>query len=155
MSYFYLDSSALAKRYLAEIGSAWIVTLTDPDGLDSIVVAEITRVELAAAIAARHRASNGISRDERDALVGLLLRHFDSEYVIAPLSNLIVEQAVRLTQTYRLRGYDAVQLATALDTHITVRAAGLPGLTFIVADDDLLAAARAEGLTAENPNLHP
>jgi predicted nucleic acid-binding protein len=116
MSYFYLDSSALVKRYLTEIGSAWVGVLTDPATGNSIVVAEITRVEAAAAIAARHRASGGISLDERDALVGLLLRHFDTECVIAPLSNLIVDQAVRLTQAHRLRGYDAVQLATALDT---------------------------------------
>jgi hypothetical protein len=31
----------------------------------------------------------------------------------------------------------------------------LPALTLVGADDDLLAAARAEGLAAENPNLHP
>ncbi len=126
MTYFYLDSSALAKRYLTEIGSAWIVTLADPAAGNSIVVAEITRVEVAAAIAARQRAAGGISHDERDALVSLLLRHFDVEYVISPLSNLIVDQAMRLTQAHRLRGYDAVQLATALSTHATALAAGLP-----------------------------
>ncbi|HIC92703.1 MAG TPA: hypothetical protein EYP09_00430 [Anaerolineae bacterium] len=31
----------------------------------------------------------------------------------------------------------------------------LPPLTFIAADEDLLEAAEAEGLPAENPNLHP
>jgi predicted nucleic acid-binding protein len=155
MSYFYLDSSALVKRYLTEIGSAWIATLADLASGNSIVVAEITRVEVSAAIAARQRAAGGISRDERDALVSLLLRHFDAEYVISPLSNLIIDQAVRLTQAHRLRGYDAVQLATALDTHATALAAGLAALTFVAADDDLLAAAHAEGLAAENPNLHP
>jgi hypothetical protein len=67
----------------------------------------------------------------------------------------VVEQAVQLTQRHRLRGYDAVQLATALDANATLVAAGLPALTFVAADDDLLAAARAEGLDADNPNLHP
>jgi len=155
MTTFFLDSSALAKRYLTEIGSAWIALLTDPVAGNSIVVADIARVEVSAAIAARQRAAGGISRDERDALVSLLLHHFDAEYVIAPLSNLIIDQAVRLTQTHRLRGYDAVQLATALDTQVTALAVGLPALTFVAADDDLLAAARAQGLAAENPNLHP
>ncbi|PDW00251.1 type II toxin-antitoxin system VapC family toxin [Candidatus Chloroploca asiatica] len=155
MMLFFLDSSALVKRYLTEIGSAWIGSLTDPAAGNSIVVADITRVEVSAAIAARHRTVRGISRDERDALVGLLLYHFDAEYVISSLSNLIIDQAVRLTQTHRLRGYDAVQLATALDMHTTALAAGFSPLTFVAADDDLLAAARAEGLAAENPNLHP
>jgi hypothetical protein len=51
--------------------------------------------------------------------------------------------------------YDAVQLATALVANETLAAAGLPSLTFVAADDDLVAAARAEGLDAENPNHHP
>jgi predicted nucleic acid-binding protein len=155
MTAFFLDSSALAKRYLTEIGSAWIAALADPAAGNLIVVADITRVEVSAAIAARQRATGGISRDERDALVSLLLHHFDAEYVISPLSNVIIDQAVRLTQTYRLRGYDAVQLAAALDTQATALAAGLSALTFVAADDDLLTAARAEGLAAENPNTHP
>jgi hypothetical protein len=32
---------------------------------------------------------------------------------------------------------------------------GLPPLSFIAADDNLLAAAQSEGLTTENPNDHP
>ncbi len=155
MSYFYLDSSALVKRYLTEIGSAWIATLMSPVSENTIVVAEITRVEVAAAIAARQRASSGIALTERDELMRLLLLHFDAEYAITRLSTPVISQAVRLTQNHRLRGYDAVQLATALDTHATALAAGLPGLVFIAADNDLVLAARAEGLTADNPNVHP
>jgi predicted nucleic acid-binding protein len=155
MSYFYVDSSALVKRYVSEMGSAWIAALTDPSTGNTVVVAEITRVECAAAIAARHRASGGISLAERNALVNLLLSHFDTEYEITPLNNVVISQAVNLTQRHRLRGYDAVQLAAALDAHATAISAGLLGLTFIAADDDLVAAAQAEGLTADNPNAHP
>lgn len=60
-----------------------------------------------------------------------------------------------LTQRHRLRGYDAVQLAAALLANQPLIAAGLPALTFIAADEDLIAAARAEGLPAENPNAYP
>jgi hypothetical protein len=69
-------------------------------------------------------------------------------YQIAPLSAALISRAVTLTQQHRPRGYDAVQLAAAL-----AAAAILPGLIFVAADDDLLAA-HAEGLAAENPNLH-
>lgn len=155
MSYFFLDTSALVKRYLSETGSPWIVTLTNPAAGHTIFVAEITRVEGAAAIAARHRASGGISLSERDRLVQLLLQHFDTEYVPALLQTTVISQAVRLTQRHRLRGYDAVQLATALNVHAKALAAGLPSPTFIVADNDLVAAAQAEGLAADNPNVHP
>ena len=155
MRTFYLDSSALAKRYLAEVGSAWVKTLVDPAGGNTIIIAEITRVEVAAAIAARHRITGGLSQTERDALVRLLLHHCDQEYSLAHLSNLVTSQAVRLTQNHRLRGYDAVQLATALDVQAATLATGLPGLTFLAADDDLITAARTEGLPADNPRAHP
>jgi len=83
------------------------------------------------------------------------LRHFDNEYLIIPVTDAVVEQAVQLTQRHRLRGYDAMQLALGLDAHATTVAAGLPALTFVAADDDLLAAASAEGLVTENPLAHP
>jgi hypothetical protein len=152
MNFYYLDTSALVKRYLTEIGSIWVAALTDPAASNSIAVAPLTRVE-AAAIAARQRAGT-ITLHERDRLVALLLQHMDTEYIVTPLSDAIVAQAVRLTQQHRLRGYDAVQLATALDTNAAVVAADLPALTFVAADNDLLAAARAEGLAAKNPTAH-
>ena len=55
MSLYYLDASALAKRYLTEKGTKWIQTLTDPVVGNTILIAEITQVEIAAALAARHR----------------------------------------------------------------------------------------------------
>ena len=148
MSAFFLDASALTKRYLTEAGSRWVSGRIDPSSGNMLVIAEITRVEVAAALAARCRAG-AIQIAERDALVALLLHHCDREYRIAALSVAVVSRAVSLTQAHRLRGYDAVQLATAL-------AAGalLPALTFVAADADLLAAARAEGLLAEDPGQH-
>ncbi|MCI0711126.1 MAG: type II toxin-antitoxin system VapC family toxin [Chloroflexi bacterium] len=67
MSHFYFDSSALVKRYLRETGSAWVRSLASPSAGHTIVVAAITRVEVAAAFAARHRMPGGISRTQRDS----------------------------------------------------------------------------------------
>lgn len=150
MSTLFFDSSALVKRYLTEIGSVWVAAQTSPGSNNVIVVAEITRVEVAAALAARHRAAGSITRDERDRLFKLLAQHHTSEYRAIPISVAVADQAMHLTQAHRLRGYDAVQLPTAL-----AAAAILPGIVFVAADDDLLAAARAEGLAGENPNQHP
>jgi predicted nucleic acid-binding protein len=150
MSILFFDSSALAKRYLTETGSAWVATQTNPSSNNVIVVAEITRVEVAAALAARHRASGSMTLSERDRLFRLLAQHHTQEYRVVPISSAVADHAMSLTQMHRLRGYDAVQLAAALAV-----GAILPGLVFATADDDLLAAARLEGLTAENPNQHP
>lgn len=149
MSSFFLDSSALVKRYLTERGSHWVQTLA---AKNPIVVAEITRVEVAAAIAARQRAPNGLSRQERDAFVTLLLNHFEHSYHLVALTPKIIGRAVILTQNYRLRGYDAVQLAAALGVNDTLLRAGLEGLVFVAADQDLLDASGREGLAVENPN---
>lgn len=149
MSSFFFDSSALVKRYLTETGSVWVGGLTDPAAGHSIVIAEITRVEIAAAFAARHRLTGGITQDERDRLFRLLVQHCTQEYQIVPVSTVVIDQAMGLTQRYRLRGYDAVQLASAL-----VVARSLAGVILISADHDLIAAAQAEHLTADNPNAY-
>jgi uncharacterized protein len=152
MSNFFLDSSALVKRYLTEAGSQWIRQIANPAGSNSIIVAEITLVEAASALAARHRSPNGISRQERDAAVNLVARHFQTEYQLIPTSKFVVAQAVTLTQNHRLRGYDAVQLAAALAAHEALRQRDLTPLIFVAADQDLLAAAQAEGLAVINPH---
>lgn len=150
MSHFYFDSSALVKRYLTETGSERVVMLTHPSAGHTVILAGITRVEVAAAFAARHRAAGGISRRERDDALSLLLQHCDSEYHLVALTATIISRAVALTQNHRLRGYDAVQLATALRANEALLAADLSDLIFVAADNDLLAAAKAEGLTTEN-----
>lgn len=155
MSHFYFDASALVKCYLREIGSTWVRSLIEPSVGHVIVVAAITRVEVAAAFAARHRMPGGISRTHRDNALNLLLAHHNTHYQIAPFDNTMLSRAVNLTQSYRLRGYDAIQLATALTTHQLLLTSGLTGLTFIAADNDLLTAAMSEGLVTDNPNHHP
>lgn len=155
MTTYFLDASAVAKRYLTEAGSEYIVDLVDQSSANTIALAEITRVEVAAALAARHRAGSRLTLEQRDEAVALMLRHCDREYRMIPLTTGILGRAVELTQSYRLRGYDAVQLGAALTTNETLLAAGLESLIFVTADDDLLRAAVAENLASENPNAYP
>lgn len=154
MTTYFLDASALVKRYLIEVGTPWIVQLTDPARDNRIIVAEITQVEVAAAVASRHRAPQGISRNRRDMAVDLLAKHMREQYRLVAMTPAILDRAIGLTQTYRLRGYDAVQLATALAAHDSLVRLGLNPLTFVAADSDLLKAASAEGLLTDNPNQH-
>jgi hypothetical protein len=59
-----------------------------------------------------------------------------------------------LAETHGLRGYDAMQLATALEVNTLRIVSGLPPLTLVSADVELNAAAIAEGLTVEDPNAY-
>ena len=61
----------------------------------------------------------------------------------------LVAQAATLARRHALRGYDAVQLAAALEIHATD-----PSLTLLSADAELNTAATAEGLSVEDPNSH-
>jgi hypothetical protein len=61
MTDYYLDTSALVKRYTDEPGSGWIRQITDLPADNSVLLAEITLAEVAAALAAKHRASGGIT----------------------------------------------------------------------------------------------
>jgi predicted nucleic acid-binding protein len=105
VSRFYLDTSAVVKRYLPETGTAWIRTLTDPASGHTIILGEITLVEVAAALAARHRAPAGITHQERDEALALFLRHYMNEYEVTAINRPILTRAVNLTQNHRLRGY--------------------------------------------------
>jgi hypothetical protein len=62
---------------------------------------------------------------------------------------------MKLVNTHRLRADDAVQLAAALDLHNDWTGARLGAFVFVSADRALNAAATAEELTVDDPNLHP
>ena len=62
----------------------------------------------------RQRAPGGLPRAERDGAVALLERHCAVDYFLLPVKTPVFDRAVALTQRDRRRGYDAVQLATAL-----------------------------------------
>ena len=42
---YFLDTSALVKKYMAERGSTWIETLTDAESDNTIILARVTWVE--------------------------------------------------------------------------------------------------------------
>lgn len=107
MTRFFLDTSAVVKRYLPESGTAWVRRLSDPAAGNILMLSELTLVEVAAALAARRRAPDGLSRRAHDSALALFLRHFEDEYGVTAVSRPILDRAVDLTQRHRLRGYDA------------------------------------------------
>ena len=58
MKNYFLDSSALIKRYVPEIGTAWIQGIADPQNGHSLLISPITRVEVFSAFARRQREGN-------------------------------------------------------------------------------------------------
>jgi hypothetical protein len=81
--------------------------------------------------------------------------HSATEYDFVELDLNAVALARELVERHPLRAYDAIQLTSALIANQALQVVGLLPLIFLSADDRLNAVAVAEGLSIENPNLHP
>jgi len=55
MASYFLDSSGLVKRYVAEVGTAWVSSLMDPATGNLLYVARVTGVEVVSALTRRAR----------------------------------------------------------------------------------------------------
>lgn len=117
-----------------------------------IFAAEITRVEVAAGLAAIARVGR-IRKIQRDREYRRFISQFAHRYAILPLRTEDLEYAADLTQQHPLKAYDAVQLAVALRHSRTLAALHLT-LIFVSGDNTLLTAAQAEGLPTDNPFDH-
>jgi predicted nucleic acid-binding protein len=106
----YLDASALVKRYIVERGSEETVALTGNSDVTATSI--ISRAEVAAAFARAVRA--GLVKEDaaRNAQRRFVRDWPDLARVF--LTEAVVERAERLAWEHGLRGYDAVQLASAL-----------------------------------------
>ncbi len=153
MSTFFFDSSALAKRYMPETGTTWVRSHTSTAAQHDIVIARISPVELLSAFARQYH-DGQIDLAILQAFRRLMMRHVQNQYHVLTLSNAIVRRALTLHETHRLRAYDSVQLASALELSTRLTSAGRT-LAFVAADVRLLQAAAAEGLTTDNPNNYP
>ena len=153
MLIYYFDASAFAKHYLREPGSQWVNGLLGQVMQDRFVSVELIGVETVCAIARAEREKR-IGRGLRDSLTARAIGETHRALQLAEVSRQILSHASQLALRRPLRAYDAIHLATALQISNETRLLGLPAPIFISADANLLAAARAEGLTAENPNEH-
>lgn len=154
MAIYFLDSSALVKRYINETGSAWVLGLFTPTLSNEFFVAAITGIEIVAAIT--RRARNGSVTVADAALICNQLRSdLQTDYQVIEITEGIINSAMALAETQGLRGYDAVQLAAGCAINGLCIANGLSPIIFVSADEELNLAAANEGLLIENPNHYP
>ena len=136
----YLDASALVKRYLVERGSQETIALTAESEMTATSV--VSRAEVAAAFAKAARTglvTRDIARNAQRLFAGDW-----SDLIRVPVTEALVERADGLAREHALRGYDAVQLASALTWQESV------GEEIVLAtfDQQLWEAAKRAGLKA-------
>ncbi len=141
----YVDASALVKRYVAEAGSADVNALTGRAA--AVATALVTRAEVAAAFARAVRV--GVLDDASGRRAQ---RRFSREWpdlVRIPVTEALVARAEAVAWAHGLRGYDALQLASALTWQDAL------GQEIVLAtfDRQLWEAAPQAGLRAWPPKL--
>lgn len=154
MSAYFFDSSSLVKRYAVETGTRWVFSLVRPSAKNRLYLARITGVEVIAALTKRMRVGS-LTPNQNSKAINRFEREFTNRYVLIEVGPQIVRIAMELAKSYTLRGYDAVQLASALQANRDRIAVGGTSLTFISADRHLNIAAAKEGLAVDDPNNHP
>ena len=153
MAGFLFDTSAIVKRYVQEVGTAWVTGLVDPAAGHGVYLARITAVEVVSAITRRQRGGS-FSAATAAGILAAFHRDLAISYRCLDITPALIAHAMALAETHALRGYDAVQLAAAFVARSDCTAQGL-SFTLVSADAELNAAATAEGLVVDDPNRHP
>lgn len=135
----YLDTSALLKLYVAEAGQEIVVERLRSG--DQIATALITYVEMFAALARLEKERRVTAAGF--AMLGEQLEANWASYWTVELTRSVARRAAMLARRHGLRGYDAVQLASALE----LRGSDAK-VEFLSFDARLNAGARREKLSA-------
>jgi predicted nucleic acid-binding protein len=106
----YLDASSLVRRYVAEAGSAEVAA-----AISQAVVTGTTLVSRAEVAAALGKAVRVKALTQEEALAALqVFRNDWVDLVRIQVTEMVIARADLLAWDHQLRGYDAIQLASAL-----------------------------------------
>lgn len=134
----FCDTSALIKLYIQESFSAEVQA--QAEAAKAIAVSRIAWAEAMAALARRAREN---ARDaDTIAAVRDRMRIDWPEYAIVEITQALVEEAGEFADTFALRGYDSVQLASAHQ----IRQATSEAVCFACFDARLQKAAKVLGM---------
>lgn len=154
MAAYFVDSSALVKRYVQETGTDWVRGLTHRRAGNEILIARITAVEVVSAVA-RRRTGGLLTAQTASSILYRFRKHLIGRYLLTEMTPSVLSSAMDLANTHALRAYDAVQLAAAIEMNRRWSGPDQAAVTLVSADRQLNGAAVAEGLDVEDPNVHP
>jgi uncharacterized protein len=151
MTTYYLDTSALIKRYVTETGSEWVQSLFDSKEDHLFITSRLTMPEAFSAFARRLR-ENSVTVAQYNMNIDLFRDDSSRTYKYVELTLDVINLSRHLLEKHPLRANDAVQLASAILANRLIASASMPQVRFLCADNNLISVATAEGLLSENPN---
>ena len=140
---YYIDTSALVKRYYTEKGSSWVHSLFQPENV--LVASKVAYAELLAALARKRREKEIKEVDFAHAVESFQQEW--KEFVVAEVTEAVFAELLSLVKRHPLRGFDAIHLCTALWFRKRLKT----NVEFVCADRGLLTAAAAEEFGVRNP----
>lgn len=147
MALYYLETSALVKLYVYELGTEDLVRLTSDAAGNRFAILSLAQVEFRAAIRRQQRGGE-VSGTQADLLIESFSRHAEGRFTVQPFTDALLDVALALIDAYPLKGFDAVQLAG----YLMLRSiSGDEEPIFVCADRTLLSAARNEGCPTLDP----
>lgn len=96
---YFLDSSALLKRYISETGSSWIQSLTAESAGHLVIVAQITWVEIHSALARRQR-EGSLNVNQVNQILQAFRYEFDTQYQKVGLLPAVMQMAGQLVSRH-------------------------------------------------------
>src|SRR6266849_4350253 len=148
---FWLDGSALAKRFVPETGSALVDFVLENVGEPRIYILNIGYAEVVSVLVRKKNAGALSAAQFAQALLNL-----DQEIIqslgkhVLSFDNAVTADALALIVKHSINSTDAILLQVAMDVAQHLRGGG-DDLALVSSDQRLLRAAQAEGMITFNP----
>ncbi|HMV83036.1 MAG TPA: type II toxin-antitoxin system VapC family toxin [Blastocatellia bacterium] len=152
-NHFYLDASALAKRYAPEPGTPVINHLFSHAPAQRLFVLHLGVAEVVSILVRKHNA-----KILPPALAAQAFANLEAEIINQPLLQKLdaeadlISAALTLIRRHSINATDAALLRSALDLAADLQRNG-DDLVLVASDQRLLRAAQAEGLLRINPEM--
>jgi len=151
MNYFFLDASALAKRYVVEIGTPLINHLFNTVPKRRMTALILALGEIVSILVRRRNDGRISTRAFRQAMAEFRVEIAEaSDFLLQSASDDLVRMSLALIERHSLNATDAVILGCALQIAQVLRATD-DDLILVTSDARLATAAEAAGLLTWNP----
>lgn len=154
MTLFFLDGSALAKRFVAEQGTVLIDQLFSRLSADRLVVLNVGFAEVVSVLVRKRNAGALSGQTFSNAMLqlGREIIHAAKLRKLEPTNHLVIG-ALSHIETHSVNATDAMVLHAALGLAQHLQSLR-EDLVLVASDQRLLRAAGAEGLVTFNPEIH-
>jgi len=147
MPLYYLDTSALLKRYRTENGTRVLDALFSARTRDELLITSHFTAAEVESVAARALKGRLLTKKAYAVLLSLFVDDLENVLVVLPVSTVLLSEAAAVARNSALRASDALHLATAL----RARQASAVAIVFTASDKELIEAARRSGFMVLNP----